>query len=181
MPLAFASTVLIAYLPYLSVGLLGVLGFLPGYASERGMISGEQFFILGAMRLLFNGHVPTLVYLIFTLSLLAGISVWLMRSREADDVGYIRSALIIASVFMVLLAPHFPWYFSWLIPFLCFVPSVPVFYLTLASFLLYLTWLPYSSDQIFELKAFLFVPFLILGVVGIWLRRRKTNAPLIDG
>src|SRR5689334_15286337 len=33
MPLAFVVTVLIAYSPYLSVGPLGVFGFLPGYAS----------------------------------------------------------------------------------------------------------------------------------------------------
>ena len=50
MPLAFVATILIAYLPYLSVGPLGVLGFLPGYASERGMVSGEQFFLLTVAR-----------------------------------------------------------------------------------------------------------------------------------
>jgi hypothetical protein len=75
--------------------------------------------------------------------------------------------LIIASVFMLLLAPHFSWYFAWLIPFLCFVPSVSVFYLTLASFLLYLTWFGDSPDRVLVLKALIFVPFLILN-----LRRR---------
>ncbi len=180
MPLAFALTIVVAYLPYLSVGPLGVLGFLPGYAGEQGMISGEQFFILEAVRRLFSRHVPTVAYLISVLLLLLLLSVWLMRNQQSDDAGYIRSALIIASIFMVLLAPHFAWYFSWLIPFLCFVPSIPVFYLTLTSFLLYLTWLPNSSDRIFELKAFLFVPFLILSVIVIWLRRRKGNPLLID-
>ena len=49
MPLAFAVTIVAAYLPYLSVGPMGVLGFLPGYASERGMVNGEQFFLLVAL------------------------------------------------------------------------------------------------------------------------------------
>jgi hypothetical protein len=42
MPLAFALTVIVAYLPYLSVGPVRVFGYLPGYARERDMISGEQ-------------------------------------------------------------------------------------------------------------------------------------------
>src|SRR5262249_67873 len=50
MLLAFVVTILIAYLPYLSVGPVGVLGFLPGYASERGMMTGEQFFLLTVAR-----------------------------------------------------------------------------------------------------------------------------------
>ena len=179
MPVAFALSVVVAYLPYLSVGPMAALGFLPGYAGERGMISGEQFLVLDAVRRLFNAPVPTVAYLIFAVLLLVAMSAWLRRNQQAGAVGYIRSALVIASVFMVLLAPHFPWYFCWLIPFLCFVPSVPVFYLTLASFLLYLTWLPYSADQIFELKAALFVPFLILGIVVTWLRRRQANPLLI--
>jgi len=169
MPLAFALTGVVAYLPYFSVGPLGVLGFLPGYASERGMISGEQFFIVGVVRRLFGAHVPTVAYLILALLLLFVLSVWLMRTGQ-DDVGYVRSALIIGSVFMVLLTPHFPWYFSWLIPFLCFVPSIPVFYLTLANFLLYLTWLYWSDDQVFKIKAMIFLPFFLLLGLEIWRR-----------
>jgi hypothetical protein len=90
-----------------------------------------------------------------------------MRDRRGGEISFLRNGLIIASVFMLLLAPHFSWYFAWLIPFLCFVPSVSVFYLTLASFLLYLTWLGDSPDRVLVLKALIFVPFLILN-----LRRR---------
>jgi len=163
MPLAFVATVLVAYLPYLSVGPLGVLGFLPGYASERGMLSGEQFFLLALARQFLN--VPALAYLVFVVAVLAIISFWMMKDRRSDDIGYLRNGLVMASVFMVLLAPHFSWYFIWLIPFLCFIPSIPVFYLAVASFVLYLTWLGDSSDRVFMLKMFIFWPALILVLI----------------
>src|SRR5215216_1542734 len=70
MPLAFAATILAGYLPYLSVGPMGVLGFLPGYASERGMVSGEQFFLLSVARRLFSAPVPGSIYLIFAVVVL---------------------------------------------------------------------------------------------------------------
>jgi alpha-1,6-mannosyltransferase len=172
MPLAFLATILLAYVPYLSVGPLSVLGSLPGYASERGIVSGEQFFLLTVVRRLFSVQVPSSAYLVFTVVMLGVLSVWLMQGRRSDDVCFVRNSLIIASVFMLLLAPHFSWYFSWLVVFLCFVPSVPVFYLTFASFLLYLTWLGDSPDRVLMLKTLMFAPFLILGLITIWLRRR---------
>lgn len=171
MPVAFVGAVLVSYLPYLSVGPWGVLGFLGGYASERGMVSGEQFFLLALARQLFNVHVPTSVYLVFVVVVLGGFSLWLMQFQRGDDLQYLRNGLVIASLFMVLLAPHFSWYFAWLIPFLCFVPSVPVFYLTLASFVLYLTWLGDSPGRVLMLKALIFVPALVLLVVVKWWRK----------
>jgi alpha-1,6-mannosyltransferase len=173
MPLAFVATILITYLPYLSVGPVGALGFLPGYASERGMVSGEQFFLLTVARRLFSAHLPSSAFLIFAAVVFGILSVWLMQDQQSDDLRYLRNGLIIASVFMVLLAPHFSWYFSYLILFLCFTPSIPVFYLTCASFLLYLTWLNDTHERVFMLKTLIFAPFLILGL-SVWLRRKST-------
>jgi hypothetical protein len=171
MPLAFVAAFFIAYLPYLGVGPLGVLGFLPGYASERGMVSGEQFFLLNAVRQLLRVHVPTFAYLVFAVGVLGILSLWLMQNQRSDDIHYLRKGLLIASVFMVLLAPHFSWYFSWLVVFLCFTPSLPVFYLTLSSFLLYLTWLNDTAAHVLMLKAAIFVPFFITGLIVIWWRQ----------
>ena len=173
MPLAFFVTVLLAYLPYLSVGPLKVFGFLGGYASERGMVSGEQFFLLVLARQFLGANVPTIVYLVFVCAVLGLLSLRLIQNQGDSDLGYLRNSLIMASVFIVLLSPHFSWYFAWLIPFLCFIPSLPVFYLTLASFLLYLTWLGDSHDRVLMLKALVFVPALIVLLLVKWWRRRN--------
>jgi alpha-1,6-mannosyltransferase len=172
MPVAFVATVLVVYLPYLSVGPLGVLGFLGGYASERGMVSGDQFFLLALARQFLNVPAPISVYLVFVVLVLGGFSLWMMQFQRGDELQYLRNGLVIASLFMVVLAPHFSWYFAFLIPFICFVPSIPVFYLTLASFLLYLTWLGDSPGRVVMLKAFIFVPAFILLVFASWWRQK---------
>ncbi len=171
--LAFVATIAIAYLPYLGVGPMGVLGSLPGYASERGLISGEQFFLLTVARRLVHPALPTSAYLLFTVAVLGALSWWLLKnSQQHDDLGYLRNSLLISSIFMLLLTPHFSWYFCWLIVFLCFVPSLPVFYLTLASFLLYLTWLGDAPDRVLLLKTLIFAPFLVLGAIQFWWCRK---------
>jgi hypothetical protein len=138
------------------------------------MVSGEQFFLLTVARRLFSTNVPAWVYLTFSIALLGVLSFWFLRDQRNGDVRYIRNCLIIASVFVFLLAPHFAWYFCWLILFLCFIPSVPVLYLTGASFLLYLTWINDTAGRVLLLKTFIFAPFLILGILMRWLRRQET-------
>jgi alpha-1,6-mannosyltransferase len=174
MPLAFAITIVIAYLPYLSVGPQRTLGFLFGYARERGMESGEQFFLLSAIRRLpFGFHIPPSAFIVFAVLILGGLAVWMLRKQQRANESYIVNGLVMAATFLVLVAPHFPWYFAWLIPFLCFIPSIPVFYLTLSSFLLYLTWIYWETDaQVFKIKALMFVPFFFLLTVSIWRQRR---------
>jgi alpha-1,6-mannosyltransferase len=177
LPLVFAIGIVVAYLPYLGVGPRGALGYLFGYARERGMESGEQFFLLSAIRRVPLGiHVPTVAFAVFAVIILGGLAVWMTRPHHGDE-NYISNALIMASTFTVLVAPEFPWYFAWLIPFLCFIPSIPIFYLTLSSFLLYLTWLYWADTQVFKIKALMFVPFFFLLAMTIWLRRRKHPVP----
>jgi alpha-1,6-mannosyltransferase len=184
MPLVFGLAFLLAYLPYLSVGPRGVLGFLPGYAQERGMFSGEQFFLLAAVRRLpLGSYLPTMAFIVFTILILAIVALWiLVRQGDTHD-RCVTNGLIIACTFTVLLAPHFPWYFAWLVPFLCFVPSVPVIYVTLSSFLLYFTWIYWTDDQIFKIKAAIFVPFFILLGFSLWKRRAelRIKAPATEG
>ncbi|HEY2976024.1 MAG TPA: hypothetical protein VGJ48_26150, partial [Pyrinomonadaceae bacterium] len=120
--------------------------------------------------------VPTTVYVIAAAFLLTALCFYLMRNQERDEVGYVRSCLITASVFMLLLTPHYAWYFAWLIPFLCFIPSVPVLYLTLSSFLLYLTWVYWTENQALIIKAVMFLSFLLLVAIAGWWRMRRKSA-----
>ena len=173
MPAALVATIVVGYLPYLGVGPLGVLGFIPGYAQERGIVSGEQFFILGLVDRLFGVKLPNLIFVSFAGAVLLSLALWSAFKRKQGDRSYLKASLVLGTVFMVLFAPHFPWYFAWLILFLCFVPSVPVFYLTLSSFLLYLTWLYPTGAQVFRIKAFIFVPFFLLVALTIWWGRGK--------
>ncbi|HAF16697.1 MAG TPA: hypothetical protein DCK93_06350 [Blastocatellia bacterium] len=182
MPLVWVLTIAVAYLPYLGVGARGVLGYLPGYAQERGILSGEQFFLLAAVRRLPLGfHIPTSVFVVFAILILALLTVWMLRRQTAAHENYVAKALLIATAFTVLLSPDFPWYFAWLLPFLCLVPSVPVIYLTLSSFLLYLTWIYWTDDQALRIKAAIFVPFFFLVAISLLRSREKfkTTIPAV--
>src|SRR6267142_3623945 len=173
MPAALVATIVVGYLPYLGVGPLGVLGFIPGYVQERGIVSGEQFFILGLVDSLSGVKLPNALFLSFAGAVLLGLALWSVFKRSDDDGGYLKRSLVLGTAFMFLFAPDFPWYFAWLIPFLCFVPSIPVFYLTVGSFFLYLTWIYWTETQYFKIKALIFIPFFLLLALTTWRPRRK--------
>jgi hypothetical protein len=55
--------------------------------------------------------------------------------------------MLLAVAFMVLFSPHYPWYFAWLIPFVCIHPLASVIYLTCAASYLHIaTWPPSLGD-----------------------------------
>jgi alpha-1,6-mannosyltransferase len=204
-PIAFAITLVIGYLPYLSVGLKGVLGFLPGYAKERGLVSGEQFYLLDFARRAFHlSGLPNSAFVGLAALILGGIAAWALRPAgihttktqrhqgetgrgekgkqpvaqdiqgpNVEGVGYLTRAFVLATAFTILLAPHFPWYFAWLAPFLCFLPAAPMLYLTVASFMLYATWLGDSPDQMFRLNSYLYIGCAFIGAISIWIRRHE--------
>ena len=168
----FAATMLLAYLPYLSVGPTALLGYLPGYAQEQGLASGEQFYLLNLARKLFGANLPSGAFVGFAAIVLAGIACWaiLQKTRSAD---WLRPAMVLATATTVLFAPHYSWYFAWLVPFLCFTPSVAVFYLTIAGFVLYFTWLGDSPDQMFVINSIIYLPLLLIGAIEFFFRRER--------
>jgi hypothetical protein len=178
MPLALAGTIVIAYLPYLNVGLMGVLGYLPGYTKEEGIESGARFYLLSIARRVFGENsVPSKAYLIAAGLILISLGLWCLWKPERDESSFIKRAFVLAATFTFLLSPHFTWYFAWLVPFLCWMPLIPFFYLTTVSFVYYKLWFN-EWQQLFTVNTIVYVPFAILGALTLLHRRmtRRRNA-----
>ncbi len=179
MPMTFAAVVVLAYLSFLGVG-WQVLGFLPHYVVEEGFTGGGAGFYLWniAKSVLPLGGAPDIVYVVVALVLLAGLAVY-VAFREHRPGGDVRGAALLAGTFMLLLSPHYAWYFSWLIVFACLVPSAALGWLTLASFLLYLVpvW-PHViwNRHRFLLESIVYVPFLLLAAAELWRHNRREPA-----
>jgi alpha-1,6-mannosyltransferase len=145
LPAAFVATIAVLYLPYIAAG-TKVFGFLGEYLSEEGLDKGSGVFLWQ----LLNAFVPLpeqafAAYLAAAAAIMAVLAVVVvMRHRPSAD---LAGAMLLAVVATILLSPHYPWYFIWLVPFLCFYPLVGVAYLTCASSLLYLGhWPPTLWD-----------------------------------
>lgn len=172
---AFAATIMLAYLPYLSVGPVAAMGSLPVYSSEQGLTTtGRQYYLLNVARKLLGANVSPLVYICAGMVVMAAIACWvLLRKPRPED--KLEAPMALATGTTVLFAPHFSWYFTWLVPFLCFSPSLWLFYLTIASFLLYGTWLGDSPDNMLVLNSLIYLPTLLIASIEFIYRRRKIS------
>jgi hypothetical protein len=90
----------------------------------------------------------------------------LQRSAAAVPLG---SALLLMALFTVFLSPHLDWYFTWMIPFLCFKPSWALIYLSGAAPLLYAN---IGAPGPLPLHAALYLPFVLILSVEIIIRLR---------
>ncbi len=158
----FAMTIIAGYLAYISVGPGAVFGSLPGYTQERGLFTGQQFYALSLAHKL-GLELPSIAYLIGVMLVMSAIGLYVLLRGRSED--YLKHALVLATATTVLFAPHFSWYFCWLVLFLCFVPRLSIFYLTIASLLLYATWLGDSPDEMFMINSLIYLPALLIGIV----------------
>ncbi len=130
-------TALLAYLPYLSVG-RGVIGYLPGYLDEEGLTSGRG---IGALWLLeqVTGPVPgaAVAYMAAVALILGALAIAVAFRKDRSEQTAIACLRWLLVVFLVLVSPHYPWYFLVLVPFLALSPSATAWVLTLGCTLLY--------------------------------------------
>ena len=181
-PVAAAAVVIGGYALYLSVG-LGVFGFLPGYTNEEGIARGRYVLFLLVEYL--GGHnLPVVVYFGFAAVILALLGAWaLFRARKR---AFALAAGVLAFAFTVLLSPIYPWYWTWVTPFLAFLPwrfCAPCFYVVVVTLGQYAHW--FDRGEFLGMSAHLakgvvqFLPFVIwVGVVLVLDRReRKTRTP----
>jgi alpha-1,6-mannosyltransferase len=168
MPAAAAATVIVAYLPFLGAG-SSVFGFLPGYVSEEDLQSGSGFFLWNLLKSAAPqvGGLGIAPYLVLAAVALASLAIYAVARDKADSHA-IASAMALAVAATVLLSPHYPWYFAWIVPFLCFGPLPSVLYLTVASPLLY--FVPGGPDPAgarMPFEAAIYGPFAVLACLEL--------------
>ncbi|MEN3329611.1 MAG: hypothetical protein V7638_4418 [Acidobacteriota bacterium] len=160
-----ATTIIFGYLAYISVGPRAIFGSLPGYTQERGLLRGQQFYALSLVHKLFGLDLPAIAYIIAVMLVMSALGLWVLLKGRSED--YLKHALMLATATTALFAPHFSWYFCWLVLFLCFVPRLSIFYLTIASLLLYATWLGDSPGEMFVINSLIYLPALLIGVIEL--------------
>lgn len=175
LPVAFGAAVVVGYAPFMSAG-LRIFGFLPGYAGQEGFSgAGSGFYLLTLLR-----YVPGLealdakIYALAAIIVLAAACAAMVLCRERGSSPY-AAAAILTALFTVLVSPHYPWYFAWLIIFACFVRSLALPWLTNACLLLYLltdyVFLPNTQQLL--IQSAIYAPFVALAATDAWRYRRR--------
>lgn len=173
LPLVVILVGVLAYLPYLSVG-SGVLGFLWGYIDEEGLASGRGFSVLWLIERI-TGHLPSAsIYVALSAAIMLCLAVAVAFRSDRSARASIACLSWLLVVFLVLVSPHYPWYFLVLVPLLVIHPSATAWVLTLASPLLYddiggMGWPGYDA----RVAAFMLLTLAALAH-DVWKLRRKT-------
>lgn len=173
LPLCVAATIGLAYVPYLSVG-WGVLGFLSGYVQEEGYAAGNGFKLLWlvqqAMGPLRYGAATYLAIVMIVLGTLA-LAIGFRSDRTPHTAMRATSWLLVA--FLVLISPHYPWYFLVLVPFLALAPSASAWVLTSASVLLN-NGVPDDALPTYEARIIVFTLAVLAALAhDLWSERRR--------
>lgn len=184
LPIAFATTVILCYIPYVVGAGTRVLGFLPQYAKEEGLQSGGRYYLLLLIDYILDlcgvvHDLPPAVFNWMALSSLAVIAVWAFYrqapvGKGAKETSWIFYSFILSLVFSMLLSSYYPWYYSWLALFLCFVPNAAALMLTLIAWPLYRSLLEQSADDLFRFQSRVFLPVFALFLVS-WIAKRRST------
>jgi hypothetical protein len=117
------------------------------------------------------------------LAVLGAIAIWAFYrqppfgSENGETPGqWIFSGFVLALAFSILLSSYYPWYYTWLALFLCFVPNSAALALTLILWPLYRSLFDQSADDLFRFQSRVFLPFFALLVLTWILRRRGLKA-----
>ncbi len=134
----FGGIVLLGYLPFVRVGghlFKGLSDFAVGWENNDSLF--------GLLRLAGNSRPQAeLVAGVFLL----GLVLYVLKAR----LDYFQAGLVILAGLLFLSPDAFPWYFTWIIPFLCFVPSLPMLLLTVTCVLGYAPVIPYAAGGLYK-------------------------------
>jgi alpha-1,6-mannosyltransferase len=170
MPACVVGVIAAGYACYLSVG-PRVLGFLPDYAREEGMESGSRYFLLTLVRHVAHWEaLPAAAFYGFAALLLLGLALWAWWRSENSPLDAIRCSFVLAAALMLLFSSHYPWYYLWLLPFVCVIPYVPMLYFTTACFYLYTTQLANPGPDMYYMFEWLYGTTALLALWCVGLR-----------
>ena len=177
-PLVFGAAIIVCYLPFIGVG-WRVFGFLPGYAGEEGFdAGGAGFYLLSLLR-----HLPPLAaltgdaYLTAAAAILLALAVTIVLTRN-DPRSSFPAAAVLATAFTILVSPHYPWYFAWLIVFACFIRAIALLWLTTVCLLLYLVPVGFHivrDDYRLAVESIIYGPFAVLAAIDLWYHHRRAT------
>ena len=175
LPAAFAATLVVLYLPYVTIG-WQVLGFLPGYASEEGFENGHGIFLLQLLSSVTTlpGWAST-AYIALALGVLGllgarfALGGKLPAAPDARLTLQARQAVILGAALLVALSPHYPWYFGWLAPLACLSPLRSVLWMLAAA-----PVLAHGSFEYLAVPSVVYGPAAVLAIFD--LRRGLTRA-----
>lgn len=183
MPIAFAITSVICYLPYVLGAGSGVLGFLPQYAKEEGLQSGARYYLLSLIDYILEWcgvvhDLPPAVFTSIALASLGAIAIWAiyrgapLEREDGDQNQWIFPAFVLALTFSTLLSPYYPWYYSWIALFLCFAPNSAALAFTLITWPVYRSLIEQSGEDLFRFQSRIFLPFFAL-LILTWIMRKR--------
>jgi hypothetical protein len=105
-----------------------------------------------------------------------GLAFWL-ASKRADP---IRAAYLLIGTVLAFGPNGYSWYFTWIVPLLCFFPNPAWLMLTVLQFLSYNVLIGYGILGTFKfdprMQVLVYVPFYLL-LVAHWLYSRKSSRP----
>lgn len=151
----FATVVVLGYLPYASAGLDLIRG-LRDFAS--GWEANDSAFRL--LRL--AGNSKAQAELVAGVILLGLVAYALKRKMDP-----LRAGLFLIAGLLFLSPDAFPWYFTWMIPFLCFCPSPPLLLMSVTCALGYAPVVAYAAGQPYVHSPFILA--LEYAPVYLWL------------
>ncbi|CAN5189892.1 hypothetical protein BH11ACT4_BH11ACT4_23430 [soil metagenome] len=95
------------YLPYVLASGIGVLGYLPGYLSEEGYVSGSRFILVSMV-------LPGPAALVVSGLLIAVLAAFTWLKSDPDD-PWLAQLVMIGGTLLIV-TPSYPWYALLLVP-----------------------------------------------------------------
>ena len=167
LPVAFAATIAVLYLPYLGAGTK--VFNLGQYLTIERLDHGSGIFplVLGSFMVLPSN---AFAYYFLAAAVIMIALAFALVMRERKPAADLWGGMVLAVTFTVLFSPHFAWYFAWLVPFLWFYPSAAVVYLT---FVVNWPYLSYSRRPRLSHGLLLYGAFVLILAAEYLIRRYR--------